>query len=409
MRATCTTLALALLNGCIFGDNPAFLETDAGSTLEPTSTSASTTGEPSASTLPSGETSASTSEGTTAQTGPATTSGSDTGVDPACPDADLDADPDNCGGCGLRCYDSPCEGGSCAVYVVADGQDDPFGIAVDDTHVYWSNRGAQQLMRAPKSGGEPEVLAVADDTFDFIPQFVDLTPDFVLASVPNPGSAQVQVGVPMVAVPKQGGLPGPLGYPISDGIESIHAAGPFVYIAHRTTSMVKRAYLTGEWTDEITSDAPSVRDVTTAGDTIYFCGDGGVGMVAAEGGVGTPLATAQVERGMSIVTDGELVFVTTVSGMVSIDPTTEAVVEYANAQIGTMGIGVDDQRVYWVAAGAGANSGVLYSADKGDPASTVARASGMPGSHLLAHDDTDVFWTNRGTRPETGVVLRMAK
>jgi hypothetical protein len=43
--------------------------------------------------------------------------------------------------------------------VFASGQSKPWGIAVDDAFVYWTNEGDNTVARAPKSGGDPAVIA----------------------------------------------------------------------------------------------------------------------------------------------------------------------------------------------------------------------------------------------------------
>jgi hypothetical protein len=85
-------------------------------------------------------------------------------VDDATPcGADLQNDPNHCGACDHGCLGGDCTAGKCQPAVVADGQNEPAGITVDDTSVYWVNVANKALKRIPKTGGSQERLDVAAD------------------------------------------------------------------------------------------------------------------------------------------------------------------------------------------------------------------------------------------------------
>lgn len=83
---------------------------------------------------------------------------------------DLQTDSANCGACGATCC-GPCEAGACSAatkpYRIASHQAQPVTLAVDATHVYWTNGGNPTpnepgaVMKAPRAGGAPVAIVPA--------------------------------------------------------------------------------------------------------------------------------------------------------------------------------------------------------------------------------------------------------
>ena len=66
----------------------------------------------------------------------------------------------NCAACGKGC-DGGCVGGVCQPVLLAGGLNNPAGIAVDATSVYWVDEGDGTVMKCAIAGcsGAPSVLA----------------------------------------------------------------------------------------------------------------------------------------------------------------------------------------------------------------------------------------------------------
>jgi len=68
------------------------------------------------------------------------------------------ADTFNCGACGHDCLGGACTSGKCQPVILATELGEPSAIAVDATHVYWTNRATGGVHRVPIAGGAIEVV-----------------------------------------------------------------------------------------------------------------------------------------------------------------------------------------------------------------------------------------------------------
>lgn len=64
----------------------------------------------------------------------------------------------NCGTCGHDCLGGSCSAGRCGPVVIAIEPGEPRAIAVDATHVYWTNAKTGDVRRAPIAGGATQTL-----------------------------------------------------------------------------------------------------------------------------------------------------------------------------------------------------------------------------------------------------------
>lgn len=146
-------------------------------------------------------------------------------------------------------------------------QRNPESVAVDATHVYWTNSGgamgaAGGVMRVSKTGGAPQILAAADDA--------------IPATYPSSGVALSATDVfwtstksgRVMAVPKLGGAPRELSREL-EGPLSIATDATFVYWTNPWTRRVLRAPLGGGPVETIVESRMAPWAISTTSDRVF--------------------------------------------------------------------------------------------------------------------------------------------
>jgi hypothetical protein len=273
---------------------------------------------------------------------------------------DTSSDPANCGRCGHDCQGGACSAGACQPVTLSTPGGGAF-IAIDAANIYWSTFGAGgtptgTVTQLPLGGGMPITLAAGQTNAS------DLTSDgtsvYFLA-----GESMTSVGS-VFKVPVGGGPITTVSANTANEASGIAVDATSVYWFEGTSVMkapkdggtATRLALNADFSmffNELTINATSVFWTSRSSGGGVF---GSVWSVPIGGGAVTNLATNLV---------------------------------------GTDGIAVDDQNVYWANAGSNGTDGTVMKEPLGGGAITVL-ASGQCASSDVAVDGTNVYWVNLG-------------
>lgn len=80
------------------------------------------------------------------------------------PCLDTKSDTKNCGACGHDCLGRPCADGLCVPEIVAQSQDEPRTLAVDDDGIYWGSGGASGVSGCRPKACPDGPVKIADET-----------------------------------------------------------------------------------------------------------------------------------------------------------------------------------------------------------------------------------------------------
>lgn len=281
--------------------------------------------------------------------------------------------------------------------VLATGQSGPHGIALDATHVYWTNSTNGTVMKLPKIGGAPSPVALGQvQPWSLV---VDATDVWftdrgagTLMRAPIAGDGTAVEPLWMNAEP----------WGIWDHGYALYwtdYSAPEVNLTPKTGV----ATLSQDWAGA----QPTA--IVAEGNTVYWANDGSgdAGVVVripdftASPPKPEPFATG-LSRPNALAMDATTIYVANEGDgtILAIDKQSGQRVTLASEQGAPLAIAVDTGRVYWTSSDQGS---VISVPKAGGTPSAVA--SGQAEPRGIAVDDSGVYWVNFGD----GSVMRSAK
>lgn len=278
------------------------------------------------------------------------------------------------------------------VRTIAEGQDHPWGIFVDATHVYWTNKGKEKrngsLARAEKRAGAPiEVLAQDLAT----PYGIAVAKGRVYFSATTPGFG----GLGSVSLVDKAHIDRPLRE--AGAIEepwSIVVRGDDIYFTDLHLRHVSSAPLTAS-VDTSKVNALANTDGRPVGlavdDTHVYWTDSDPGVINKTPRGGGPITTlvARGDKTTGLAIDDTYVYFSEWgSGRIGrVLKSGGGIATLVSGHKGVRAIAVDDTRLYW----SHPPTGTIRSIPKGGGPATV-HASDLKHPYSIAVDDTSIYW-----------------
>jgi hypothetical protein len=299
--------------------------------------------------------------------------------------ADLQSSASHCGSCTNACEGGVCSGGACAFpMVLASGQLNPNGIALDATNVYWANG---SMNKVPKSGGAITTLGSPGYS---VATAVDASNVYWTDSIDNA----------IQRVPIAGGTVTSL---VTMLIEPIGIAvdASNVYWAGFSTGTVNSVPIAGGAVATLVTNLTEPHAVAVDASGVYVATYGEIARAPLAGGSLTPIYATPEWSPLDIVLQGTTLYYVDGSTVSSL-PTSGSMPAWISDALKSTHVATDGANVYWIDATS------VYEAPVGGGVAKKTLASGVSPTSL-AVDATGVYFTSNGTNGTDGAVMKVAK
>ena len=277
-----------------------------------------------------------------------------------------------------------CEASTCSVETMASSSDVAV-LALDDTHVYWTDPLGDQVMRRAKAGGAAEVFAAGQDGAWGIA--VDATHVYWTNTVSDQLMRRAKSGGPITTLATG-----------QDGASRVALDATHIYWTNNVGDQVMRGPKAGGPIETVAFNQDAVDGLALDATHVYWTTwltNNVMRRAKAASPSGPYDLLAFEQRGaLAIAVDATHVYWTNSSGdeVMRCLPDGSSDELFASGQDGADGLALDATHVYWANF---EGDQVMRRAKGGGPVEVVAAA--QDGADSIALDATHVYWLNDGT------------
>ncbi|AKT39428.1 hypothetical protein [Chondromyces crocatus] len=318
-------------------------------------------------------------------------------------ETDTTASSEHCGACGHSCLGGACLAGTCQPVVLADTQNNPWTIALDDEHVYWTNGGQAasgngSVARVRKMGGDVQMIATGQ-SYPFIG--IAVADDHVYWTNYTDGTVRRALIIGGGEETLATGQANPKGIVV----DATHA-----YWANNNGTIMRHPRGGSAQPPELLSSVSGTKPYGVA------LGNGGIYWTVASANVGSiqflPLAggppapiAEQQDLPLYLATDTEHVYwVNTAAGpSIARAPLAGGAVDVlgSSPSAGAYGMTVAGDDVYFT----NHQQGTITRAPSSPPEQAQVLVTGQGRPRMIAADDLAIYWVNQ----MDGTVMRLAR